>query len=124
MHTLNGNWHLFSTEEVANVLNSDLYLGLASCEAATRLAQYGLNRLAEEPPRSRWQLFLDQFKSPLILVLISAAVQELTFAGLVGLMDPPRPEAREAIALCQQAGIAVKMITGDHKDTAAAIAVR
>ncbi|MDX1693312.1 MAG: HAD-IC family P-type ATPase [Ketobacteraceae bacterium] len=49
-------------------------------------------------------------------------VQELSFTGLVGLMDPPRPEAREAIAKCNQAGIAVKMITGDHKSTGAAIA--
>ena len=51
-----------------------------------------------------------------------AYVKDLTFVALVGLMDPPRPEARDAIALCQQAGIQVKMITGDHKDTAAAIA--
>ncbi|MGC2855245.1 cation-translocating P-type ATPase [Novispirillum sp. DQ9] len=45
-----------------------------------------------------------------------------TFLGLAGLMDPPRAEAREAIAHCRTAGIAVKMITGDHKITAAAIA--
>lgn len=43
------------------------------------------------------------------------------FIGLAGLMDPPRPEARQAIAACQRAGIAVKMITGDHPLTAAAI---
>ncbi|MCM8627241.1 cation-translocating P-type ATPase [Accumulibacter sp.] len=46
---------------------------------------------------------------------------EWTFLGLTGLMDPPRPEARAAIALCQQAGVQVKMITGDHRLTAAAI---
>ncbi len=46
----------------------------------------------------------------------------LRLDGLAGLMDPPRPEARDAIALCQRAGIVVKMITGDQKITAAAIA--
>ena len=37
-------------------------------------------------------------------------------------MDPPRPEAKQAIAECRQAGIVVKMITGDHQATASAIA--
>jgi P-type Ca2+ transporter type 2C len=44
-----------------------------------------------------------------------------TFLGLAGLMDPPRPEAAAAIARCRDAGIQVKMITGDHRLTAAAI---
>ncbi len=45
-----------------------------------------------------------------------------TFLGLAGLMDPPRPQAKRAIADCRAAGIQVKMITGDHRLTAAAIA--
>ncbi len=45
----------------------------------------------------------------------------MVFLGLVGIMDPPRPEAMEAIKFCQQAGIRVKMITGDHAGTAMSI---
>ncbi|WP_131764224.1 cation-translocating P-type ATPase [Legionella drozanskii] len=51
-----------------------------------------------------------------------AWVGDLTFLGLIGLQDPPRPEAKQAIAQCNAAGIAVKMITGDHRDTGVAIA--
>ncbi|MFG2269639.1 cation-translocating P-type ATPase [Streptomyces chartreusis] len=46
----------------------------------------------------------------------------LTLVSIVGIADPPRPQAREAMALCRSAGVAVKMITGDHADTATAIA--
>ena len=48
----------------------------------------------------------------------------LTFLGLQGMMDPPRAEAVRAVAMCRQAGIQVKMITGDHAVTARAIAER
>ena len=46
----------------------------------------------------------------------------LTFLGLQSLVDPPRPEATAAVRACRDAGVAVKMITGDHAATAAAIA--
>jgi Ca2+-transporting ATPase len=46
---------------------------------------------------------------------------DLVFAGLQGMIDPPRPEAIEAIEGCKQAGIRVAMITGDHAVTASAI---
>jgi magnesium-transporting ATPase (P-type) len=47
---------------------------------------------------------------------------ELTFLGLTAIIDPPRPEAIEAVKKCREAGIRVKMITGDHALTAGAIA--
>lgn len=51
-----------------------------------------------------------------------ADVQGLTFLGLQGMLDPPRPEAIAAVRACQTAGVHVKMITGDHALTAQAIA--
>ncbi|MDD7688195.1 MAG: HAD-IC family P-type ATPase, partial [Clostridiales bacterium] len=48
--------------------------------------------------------------------------QNLTFIGIVGMIDPVRPEAIEAVRQCRSAGIRPIMITGDHRDTAAAIA--
>ena len=48
--------------------------------------------------------------------------QDLCFIGLAGMMDPVRPEVKDAIAQCRRAGIRPVMITGDHKDTAVAIA--
>jgi len=52
----------------------------------------------------------------------SHVAEGLTFLGLQGMIDPPRPEAIKAVRKCQEAGIAVKMITGDHLLTARAIA--
>lgn len=58
------------------------------------------------------------------LTLDSLRSQSLTFLGLQAMIDPPRPEAIDAVAACHTAGIAVKMITGDHRRTAEAIAER
>ena len=55
-------------------------------------------------------------------VHIEIAEQEMTFLGLLGMIDPPRPEAKAAIRTCEEAGIKVVMITGDHPLTAQAVA--
>jgi Ca2+-transporting ATPase len=54
--------------------------------------------------------------------VIESAQTGMTFLGLAGMIDPPRPEAKEAIAVCESAGIRAVMITGDHPLTAQAVA--
>ncbi|MEM6838502.1 MAG: cation-transporting P-type ATPase [Cyanobacteria bacterium P01_C01_bin.120] len=61
-------------------------------------------------------------ESPMVDATADAVEQDLVWLGLVGMMDAPRPEAKEAVRLCQQAGIRPLMITGDHQKTAQAIA--
>ncbi|MGC8786409.1 MAG: calcium-translocating P-type ATPase, SERCA-type [Anaerolineae bacterium] len=51
-----------------------------------------------------------------------AEKRDLVFLGLTGMIDPPRPEVYDAVATCRRAGIKAVMITGDHRDTAVAIA--
>ncbi|MBI5935209.1 MAG: cation-translocating P-type ATPase [Chloroflexi bacterium] len=53
---------------------------------------------------------------------IETAEHDMTFLGLLGMIDPPRPEAKDAIKTCEDAGIKVVMITGDHPVTAQAVA--
>ncbi len=53
---------------------------------------------------------------------LESAEREMTFLGLVGMIDPPRPEARAAIRKCEEASIRPVMITGDHPTTALAVA--
>lgn len=49
--------------------------------------------------------------------------QDLVFRGLIGLYDPPRPESAPSVRKCHQAGVSVHMLTGDHPETARAIAL-
>ena len=59
-----------------------------------------------------------------ILLHEEEAEKNLIFVGLQGMIDPPRPEVRQAIKECREAGIKTIMITGDHVITAKAIAVQ
>ena len=83
-------------------------------EQIDKLSAEGLRVLAaaiREVPDSKNQLSLDDLD------------EDMTFLGLIGIIDPPRPEAIEAIKSCHEAGIRVKMITGDHAGTARAIGI-
>jgi Ca2+-transporting ATPase len=83
--------------------------------AAEQMAADGLRVLA---------LAYRQFPERPATLSADSVEAELCFLGLAGLMDPPRPEAKEAVALCKTAGITPVMITGDHPATARAIAIR
>ncbi len=83
-------------------------------EQIERLSAEGLRVLAaaaREVPGSKGDLALEDLE------------EEMIFLGLIGIIDPPRPEAIAAIKSCHTAGIRVKMITGDHAGTARAIGI-
>jgi Ca2+-transporting ATPase len=84
----------------------------ASLALAERMAADGLRVLALA--WRRWETLPEAHAD--------AVERELDLLGLVGLLDPPRPEARTAVETCATAGIRVVMITGDHPSTAAAVA--
>jgi P-type Ca2+ transporter type 2C len=82
-------------------------------QRAARLAESGLRVLAAA------RRDLDEIPDEL-----TAVEHDMTLLGLVGLLDPPRAEAADAVAECRAAGIVPVMITGDHPETAHAIASR
>ncbi len=81
-------------------------------QAANDIATQGQRVLA---------LAVRQVAAEHIVLDVNDINSDLVLLGLVGLLDPPRPEAISAIRECRSAGIGVKMITGDHAGTAAAI---
>ncbi|GAA1470023.1 cation-translocating P-type ATPase [Microbacterium thalassium] len=88
----------------------------AIVEANRKLSEQGLRVLAFAVRRF-------ELDAPLPADPMSA-VEELTFVGLVGIIDPLRPSSKEAVRIASEAGIEVRMITGDHAITAAAIGAK
>ena len=74
---------------------------------------------AQEMAREALRVLVVAYKRDATL---ETAERDMTFIGLVGMIDPPRPEAKVAIEKCKQAGIKAVMITGDHPLTARAVA--
>ncbi len=85
---------------------------LAASEAMARDALRVLGLAWAEIPRDEIASFKERLEQ---------GERVLTFLGLVGMMDPPRPEVSESVAQCQRAGIQVIMATGDHVHTARAV---
>lgn len=142
---LEKQWHHLPAHEVSGILSSHPEIGLTSTEVSERQARFGPNEITARPPRSAWVRFvsktIEQMADAMaaqglrVLAFATGTVPahkrslhhtdlktDLTFVGLQGMIDPPRPEAIAAVQQCQSAGIAVKMITGDHVLTATAIA--
>ena len=92
-------------------LNGEMTLDKAGREAIVDAAQ----RMAKDALR----VLAVAFKAD---ATPETAEHNMTFLGLIGMMDPPRAEAKQAIDTCEQAGIKVVMITGDHPLTAQAVA--
>ena len=92
---------------------TDPATGREAAERARAMAEGGLRVLAVA------RRDLDHLPDDL-----AEAEREMTLLGLVGLLDPPRAEAADAVAECREAGIVPVMITGDHPDTAHAVAAR
>ena len=100
--------------------------------------EMGVDAQPKPLDREFWEYHIDRLSADGLRVL-AAAVRDvpddkadltlddvgsgMTFLGLIGIIDPPRPEAIKAIQSCHAAGIRVKMITGDHAGTARAIGI-
>ena len=67
-------WHTLSAQEAAEAWGTDLETGLSEAQVRERQARLGPNELQEQPPRSFWQMLLDQFNQFLVLILIVAAI--------------------------------------------------
>lgn len=97
---INGKIELLTIEHKKNIVDANAYLA----SQALRVLAVGYRPL---PQNAKIDHTLED---------------KVIFVGLVAMMDPPRPEVKKAIEICENAGIATVMITGDHRETAIAVA--
>ncbi len=104
-----------ATEVILSRCTSELRGGAQAPLSAERRAE--IQRAADEMASRAMRVLGLAYREP-----ASGAEEDLVFAGLVAMIDPPREEAKEAVRRCREAGIRPVMITGDHPATALAIA--
>lgn len=123
MHVLeNGGYQLSAKGAVEKIVT--MCDRMANVDADEPIDVERITRQAEELARDGYRVLALASKT-MTSPLSSISEHDLAgmcFLGLVGMIDPPRPEARNAIAECRRAGVSVVMITGDHPITAMAIA--
>ena len=96
---------------------------LGADDAERPIDRHAIHRAADEMASKGMRvLAFAQLRSPRGRQRLTHAVDGMVFLGLQGMIDPPRAEAMQAVKNCRLAGIAVKMITGDHLTTAKVIA--
>lgn len=98
-----------SVLKICSRLNEDEIL-----KKADSIAENGMRTLAYACKLMKWNTVNQEY--------ISGAEKDLQFIGVIGMIDPPRPEVMDAVKECKTAGITPVMITGDHPKTAIAIA--
>lgn len=129
--TVAGETHIFTKGAVERVLSSCISMEVAGeIKPLDTAAHESILQNMEAFARLGLRVLALASRSPVTNLpedLLSAIdrsdfEKDLVFRGLIGIYDPPRPETRDSVQMCQKAGISVHMLTGDHPETARAIA--
>lgn len=120
LHHANGKQQAYAKGAPEVILqNCDWLMTTNGVEPLNDLGRKDLLAVAQEMAGDALRVLAIAFKPEATL---EDAQSSMTFLGLAGMIDPPRPEVKNAIATCEQAGIRPVMITGDHPVTAQAVA--